>query len=61
MGAGMMCMIELKSVDEFVGPFESETEAYAYADKYYGELNGDEFVVRNLNSPKDAPADWPRA
>lgn len=46
-------IIELTKIKEFVGPFTSETEAYAYADKWYGELNSDEFEVWPISSAAD--------
>ena len=46
-----MYMLEHKPVAEFVGPFATEAEAYAYADKHWGELNSDEFAVWFLNAP----------
>lgn len=37
-----------------VGPFNTEADAYVWADKHWGELNADEFMVFMCTSPIDA-------
>lgn len=41
----------IRTIDDAVGPFDSEAQAWAFADQHWGKLNGDDLDVFELSSP----------